>query len=323
MKVVITDALTLGNDIDLNRFKDFGELYIYPTSTPEEAAERLSDADIAIVNKVPINIQTIGDSASLKIVALTATGYNNVDLDYTKSRNITVTNVAGYSTESVVQHTFALLFYVLEKLNYYDNYVKSGEYTKSPVFCNFDRKFMELHGKTWGIIGLGKIGNRVASIASAFGCKIIYYSTSGLNRDSIYEQVTFDELLATSDIVSIHAPLNSVTENLMDYEAFCKMKPNSILLNLARGPIVNEADLIRALNEKLIDGAGLDVISKEPVDADNPLLSFTDSSRLIVTPHIAWATFEARSRLVDEVYKNLESFLRGESRNVVEPVIQF
>ena len=182
---------------------------------------------------------------------------------------------------------------------------------------------MELHGKTWGIVGLGKIGNRVAAIASAFGCRVIYYSTSGLNRDSDYEQVSFDELLQRSDIVSIHAPLNPVTENLMDYEAFSKMKSNAILLNLARGPIVNESDLVRALNEKLIDGAGLDVISAEPIKADNPLLTFNDSSRLIITPHIAWATYEARSRLIDEVYQNIEAFFRNESRNVVDPVIHF
>ena len=180
-----------------------------------------------------------------------------------------------------------------------------------------DRRISELAGKTWGIIGLGAIGKRVAQIAQVFGCNIIYYSTSGKNRDSVYESVSLDELLARADVVSIHAPLNAATENMMNIERFRKMKPEAILINVARGPIVNERDLVTALNENLIAGAGLDVISAEPMKAGNPLLEIQDSTKLIVTPHIAWATREARSRLMDEVYLNIQAFLHGEKRNLI------
>lgn len=317
MKIVILDAMTLGNDIDLKQFEQIGEVARYETSTVEEAKVRLAEADIAIVNKVPMTVETLADAGNLKMIALTATGYNNVDLEYVKERGIRVANVGGYSTDSVVQHTFALMFYVMEKLSYYDSYVKSGEYAKAPVFTHFDKIFMELSGKTWGIIGLGEIGRGVAKVAQAFGCRVIYYSTSGRNNNRDYEKVTFDEILAQSDILSIHAPLNAATENLMNYEAFQKMKKTSILINVGRGPIVNEADLKRALEEELIGGAGLDVVCNEPIVPDNPLNSIKDSSKLIITPHIAWATYEARSRLMSEVYRNIQSFLAGEERNVV------
>jgi len=318
MKIVITDSLTLGDDIDLGKFDGLGDVEIYKTSTVEEARVRLAEADIAIVNKVTMNEASLKEALKLKMIALTATGYNNIDYNYINERNIVVTNVAGYSTNSVVQHTFALLFYVLEKLSYYDNYVKSGDYAKSSIFTNFGKVFLELHDKTWGIIGLGQIGRNVASVAKAFGCRVVYYSTSGKNNNSEYERVSFEELLVQSDVISIHAPLNSATENLMNYSAFAKMKRSAIFLNLGRGPIVNESDLAKALNEGLIDGAGLDVICEEPIEASNPLLSVKDSCRLIITPHIAWATFEARSRLMDEVYENITAFIRGEGRNVIE-----
>lgn len=318
MKIVILDSMTLGSDVSLEKIKSLGEVSVYETSTQEEAKARLQDADIAIVNKVLMNENTLKDATNLKMIALTATGYNNVDLAYTKSRGITVANVRGYSTDSVVQHTFALMFYVMEKLSYYDQYVKGGAYAKSPVFTHFDKVFMELKGKTWGIVGLGEIGRGVAQVAKAFGCRVIYYSTSGKNSNADYERVEFDELLAQSDILTIHAPLNAATENLMDYEAFKKMKPSSILVNVGRGPIVNEADLVRALNEGLIGGAGLDVVCKEPIPEDSPLNTIQDSSKLIVTPHIAWATFEARSRCMDEVYLNIEAFIKGEARNIVQ-----
>lgn len=317
MKIVILDSLTLGDDLDLQRFDKFGELVIYKNSTPKEAMTRLNNADIAIVNKVPMNEMTLKNAKNLKLIALTATGYNNIDFTFTRSHNITVTNAAGYSTDSVVQHTFALLFYVLEKLSYYDNYVKSGQFCESPIFCNFDKVFLELHQKTWGIIGLGEIGRNVARIAQAFGCNVIYYSTSGKNHNSDYTQVSFEELLAASDIISIHAPLNSTTNQMMNYSAFTKMKRDAIFLNLGRGPIVNENDLALALEQNLIGGAGLDVICQEPMLPDNPLLRIQDSTKLIITPHIAWATHEARSRLMDEVYMNIDCFLKHEYRNVI------
>lgn len=318
MKIVILDTKTLGHDIDLSKFEKIGQVEKYENSTIEQAVDRLEHADVVVVNKIPLNAATLRKAKKLKMIALCATGYNNVDLEYTNSHNITVANVSGYSTDSVVQHTFALMFYVMEKLSYYDDYVKSGEFSKSPVFSHFGKIFMELSGKTWGIIGLGEIGRGVAKVAQAFGCNVIYYSTSGKNNNKDYEQVSFDDILAKSDILSIHAPLNKDTENLMNYEAFSKMKRNSILINVGRGPIVNEEDLARALEEELIAGAGLDVVCVEPILPENPLNRIKDSSKLIITPHIGWATHEARSRLMDEVYENICAFTRGEARNVVK-----
>ena len=224
---------------------------------------------------------------------------------------------SGYSTNGVAQHTFALLFYILEKLNYYDNYVKSGEYARGTCFSHFGQNFFELDGKTWGIIGLGAIGNRVAQIAKAFGCHIICYSASGKKYNTEYEQVSLDELLSRSDILSVHAPLNGYTENLMTLEKFRKMKKSAIFLNLARGAIVNEPDLYTALTEGSIAGAGLDVLCKEPMDPENPLLKIQDSNKLIITPHIAWAAKETRFRVVDEVVKNIQRFQRDDRTNRV------
>ena len=317
MKIVVLERNSLGDDIDLAQFEKLGELEVYSQSSPEDTPEKVKDADVVIVNKVPMNAQTLKGADRLKMIAITATGYNIIDKAYTDSKGIAVANVGGYSTDSVAQHTFAMALYLIEQLDYYDKYVKSGEYVKSDIFCHIDRRIRELAQKTWGIIGLGAIGKRVAQIAEAFGCKVIYYSTSGKNTNSAYESVSLDELLGRSDVVSIHAPLNAATENMMNLERFRKMKSDAILINVARGPIVNERDLVTALNEGLIGGAGLDVISAEPMKAGNPLLEIQDSSKLIVTPHIAWATREARIRLMDEAYLNIEAFLRGEKRNLI------
>ncbi len=317
MKIVVLERNSLGDDIDLSQFDKLGDVVMYDQSNTEDTPEKVKDADIIIVNKVPMNEQTLKQAAHLKMIAITATGYNIIDKAYTDSRGIAVANVGGYSTDSVAQHTFALALYLIEQLDYYDKYVKSGAYVKSDIFCHIDRRIRELAGKTWGIIGLGAIGRKVAQIAEMFGCNVIYYSTSGRNQNSEYQSVGLDELLSRSDIVSVHAPLNAVTENMMNMERFRKMKPEAILINVARGPIVNERDLVDALNEGIIGGAGLDVISAEPMKAGNPLLEIQDSTKLIVTPHIAWATCEARARLMDEVYLNIEAFLRGEKRNLI------
>lgn len=317
MKVVFLETDTLGNDVDLSIFNEFGEVTKYNKSEPDKDFLRAADADIIIVNKIPMNEATLYKADHLKLICITGTGTNIVDFAYTSKRNIAVTNVRGYSTNSVVQHTFALLFYVYEKLNYYDTFVKSGEYARSDIFSCFDVKFNELYGKTWGIIGLGEIGRGVAKIAQAFGCRIIYYSTSGKNTTTDYQQVDFDTLLMSSDIISIHAPLNAKTENLIDENALSKMKSTAVLLNLGRGPIINEDALTQALEKDQIAGAGLDVIKIEPMLPDNPLLRIKDSKKLIITPHIAWATVEARKRCVEEVYQNIKAFLCGEERNIV------
>lgn len=308
MKIIFLDAKSIGEDIDLSGFDQLGEVIKYDFSTPSEAAERTKDADVVIINKVQINEQTIGAAKHLKLVCVTATGTNNLDKEYLEKRQIAWRNVAGYSTETVAQHTFALLFYLLEKLRYYDDYVKSEKYVGDTIFTHFSNVFHELNGMTWGIIGLGNIGRRVADIAKAFGCHVIYYSTSGKNSQDSYERVDFDTLLKTSDIVSVHAPLDDNTQSLMDAKAFAKMKRSAIFLNLGRGPIVVEQDLADALNHNEIAAAGLDVLSVEPMSADNPLREIKDSSKLIITPHIAWASVEARTRLMHIILEQIKEF---------------
>jgi len=308
MKIVFLDVKTIGEDIDMSGFERFGEVVKYGFSSPEESRERTKDADVVILNKVQINEQTIGEAEHLKLVCVTATGTNNLDKEYLAKRGIAWRNVAGYSTESVAQHTFGLLFYLLEKLAYYDEYVKSERYVGDTIFTHFEKVFHELSGKTWGIIGLGAIGRRVADIAKMFGCRVIYYSTSGKNIQPNYDRVDFDTLLAESDVVSVHAPLTAETEGLMDKDAFAKMKKTAIFLNLGRGPIVVEADLAEALENETIAAAGLDVLAVEPMSKDNPLRRIKDSKRLIITPHIAWASVEARTRLMKTIEGQIQEF---------------
>lgn len=308
MKIVFLDANTLGEDIDYTPFQELGEVVRYPFSSSEEVPQRIQDADVLVVNKVMVNESTISAAQNLKLVCVTATGTNNLDKDYLALRGIQWRNVAGYSTESVAQHTFALLFYLLEGLRYYDDYVKEGRYVNDRIFTHFGQTFHELNGMTWGILGLGAIGRRVADIASMFGARVIYYSASGAPAQEGYHQVDFDTLLKESDILSIHAPLNQYTEGLMDREAFEKMKTSAILLNLGRGSIIREADLAQALNEGKIKAAGLDVLSSEPMAPDSPFLSVKDKNRLLITPHIAWAAVEARQRLMKIISGQIKDF---------------
>ena len=309
MKIVFLDAKTIGDDIDLSSFDALGDVVKYSFSTPEESLERTKDADVVIINKVEINEKTIGKADHLKLVCVTATGTNNLDKEYLAKRGIEWRNVAGYSTETVAQHTFALLFFLMEKLSYYENYVKSEKYVGDVMFTHFAHVFHEVKGKTWGIIGLGNIGRRVAEIAKLFGARVIYYSTSGKNNNADYERVSFEELLAQSDVVSVHAPLDENTRGLMNAEAFAKMKKTAIFLNLGRGPIVVEQDLADALNNGEIAAAGLDVLSVEPMSADNPLRQIKDSEKLIITPHIAWASVEARTRLMEIICNQIKEFM--------------
>ena len=309
MKLVFLDTKTIGEDIDLSAYDALGEVVKYGFSTLEEIPERVKDADVLIVNKIAINEQTIGNAKNLKLVCVTATGTNNLDKEYLKKRGIAWRNVAGYSTESVTQHTFALLFYLLEKIRYYDDYVKDEKYINDTVFTHFAEHFNEVNGKTWGIIGLGTIGRRVADIAKAFGARVIYYSASGSPAQEGYEQVDFETLLTTSDIVSVHAPLNEYTKDLMDREAFAKMKKTAIFLNLGRGPSVVEQDLYEALETGEIAAAGLDVLCEEPMSETNPLAKIKDSKKLIITPHIAWASVEARNRLMQIIVEQIREFL--------------
>ena len=317
LKIVVMERKTLVTDVSVDMFSEFGEVVTYPLSDPAENAARIKDADIVVVNKIPMNEELLRDASKLKLICLTATGTNNVDFAYTNARGITVCNIKGYSTDSVVQHTFALLFYVYEKLAYYDSFVKSGEYAANDVFSHFTVPFHELSGKTWGIIGLGAIGTKVGEIAEAFGCKVIYYSTSGNHHTDRFPERSLFELLSESDIVSVHCPLTPATRNLIGAEQLRAMKSDAILLNLGRGPIIDESALAEALANEEIGGAGLDVLVKEPMDPNCPLAVISDSKRLIITPHIAWATVEARTRCAEETAANIRAFLEGKPRNVV------
>lgn len=312
-KIVFLDANTIGEDIDLSGYDKLGEVVKYGFSTTEQARERTRDADVIVLNKVAVNEKTIGEADHLKLVCVTATGTNNLDKEYLSQRQIAWRNVAGYSTETVAQHTFALLFYLYEKLSYYDAYVKDERYIGDTTFTHFANVFHELSGKTWGIIGLGAIGQRVADLAKLFGCHVIYYSTSGVHDQPGYERVDLDVLLRTSDIVSVHAPLDAHTEGLMDAQAFARMKPTAVFLNLGRGPIVVEQDLADALEQNTIAAAGLDVLSTEPMSPDNPLRRIKDSTKLIITPHIAWASLEARTRLMKTIEGQIQDFFGTEA----------
>ena len=318
MKIVILDANTLGDDLDLSIYNDLGEVEIYGYTSKEQVIERIEDANVIITNKVFLNESNLKYANKLELICLTATGTNSIDKKYTTSHDIVVSNIIGYSTESVAQHTFALLFYLYENLSYYDKYVKSGEYVGDNRFSHFTNKYNEINGKTWGIIGLGTIGKRVAAIARCFGCRVIYYSTSSINYSTEYEKVDLDTLVSSSDIISIHAPLNRDTDNLITYKEFLKMKESAIILNLGRGKIINEKDLAKALKNELITGAGIDVLEYEPINEDNPLLEIQDSGKLLITPHIAWASIEARQRMINEIKENISSYIKGVPRNVVK-----
>lgn len=317
MKIVVLERNSAGTDIDVS-FDDLGETtYYWNTVTPDEVRERIADAEVVVANKAPLNEETLKDAPHVKLICELATGYDNVDIAYCRQRGIGVANVVNYSTAMVAQHTFALALYLYEKLPYYDNYVKSGAYGAQQRFSNFDVPFGELDGKTWGIVGMGNIGRKVAEIAQAFGCRVIFYSVTGKSTVTEYERVDFETLLKESDFLSLHCPLSDLTRNLIDLDALRKMKQTAILINVARGPVVNNRDLYQALTEGTIAAAGLDVLEKEPIAADNPLGTIQDSQKLFITPHLAWASVEARIRCVNEVHENIKAYTEGRARNVV------
>ena len=308
MKIVILDRKTLGYDVSVDIFSKFSEVISYDTTKVNETKDRIKNADIILTNKVYVGKDEL-ENSSVKLICVTATGMNNVDLEYTKEKNIEIKNVAGYSTSSVIQLAFSMIFYFVQKLTYYKKYVDEQNWQKSDTFTHIDVPFFELDNKRVGIIGLGEIGRDLAKKAKAFNCEVVYYSTSGQNTNSEYKSVTLEELLKTSDIISIHAPLNEKTKDLLGYKELNLIKEGAILLNLGRGGIINEADLAKILDEKDIF-CGLDVVSKEPIEETNPLLKVVNKQRLLMTPHIAWASVEARKRLIEKVAKNIEDFLK-------------
>jgi len=307
MNIVLLDALTYG-DASLGEFNMLGVVAAYPFTSTEQTAERVANANIIVTNKVVIDDAVMAAAPNLKLICVAATGTNNIDHDAAARRAIAVKNVAGYSTDAVVQHTFSMLFYLMGHSRYYDEYVKSGAWQKEAVFAHIGPSFSELRGKTWGIIGLGEIGRNVAKIASAFGANVCYYSTSGKNENSEYEKTTLSRLIENSDVISIHAPLNKSTENLISHSELLQMKDGAVLLNLGRGGIVDEDALSVIIDVKPIF-VGLDVLAKEPMKMPHPLLSIKHPERLYITPHIAWTSREARERLIAFTIENIKTFV--------------
>lgn len=316
-KIVILDGKTLGR-VDYIKLNEFGQVTYYDETAPNQVSERIKEANIILTNKVVLSREHLEEAKNVELICEMATGFNNIDIEYARERKIAVTNVAGYSTNTVAQHTFATVLHLYDKISYFDEFVKSGEYSKSGMFTNVEKTYNDLCGKVWGIIGLGAIGKKVASIAEAFGARVIYYSTSGKNSTTEYKRVEFEELLEKSDIISIHAPLNENTKGLINYEALSKMKRNVILANMGRGPIVVDTDLARAIDEDIIGGAALDVFEVEPIPEDNPIMKVTRKDKLVLTPHIAWASKEARNRLFKDLLENIKAYNRGEKRNRVD-----
>jgi lactate dehydrogenase-like 2-hydroxyacid dehydrogenase len=310
-KIVFLDAKTLGNVPNFHLLSQLGELIVYASTMREKVLSRVQSCEVIITNKVRIDKDTIARSPKLKLICVSATGVNNVDVEFAKQQGIPVKNVVNYSTHSVVQHNFAILFYLLEQLKYYDQYVQSGKYIHNDTFTHLGREYCELHGKNFGIIGLGAIGRQVATIATAFGAKVMYYSTSGKNDNAEYQRVELTELLQSSDVVSVHAPLTEATANLLDYAKLCLMKPSAFFLNTGRGGIVIEKDLAKVLDDNRIAGAGIDVLDKEPMVADHPLLSIRNKDKLIITPHIAWSSIEARTALIENVAMHIRDFIES------------
>ncbi len=304
MKIVFLDAATMG-DVSFEPFEQLGEFVSYATSTPEQARERVKDAEVVMINKVIVNQELIDASPSLKLICVAATGVNNIDVDYAASKGIPVRNVAGYSTDSVAQSTFMHILSLAGGAPYFDNSVKSGSYSRSGMFTDPNWNWWELAGKTIGIIGLGNIGKKVAKIAEAFGMKVCYYSTSGTGHCKEYPCLSLEELLKVSDVVSVHAPLNEGTLNLLGAKEFAMMKPTAILVNAGRGAIIVEADLADAVDNGVIAGAGIDVFVQEPIPEDHPYLKMKHPERMRLTPHVAWASVEARRRLVSMMADNV------------------
>ena len=315
MKIVLLEQRSIGMDLDYSRLYRLGSVTANPGCGEEEMKKLIKDADIIVGNKFFFGERTLDEAPHLKLICITSTGYDNCDLDYLKKRGVALCNVAAYSTDSVAQHTFALLFRYMEKISEFEAHVHARDFIGRDLHRLVPYHFFELRDKTWGIIGLGNIGKRVAEIASAFGCRVIYYSASGENRDNRYERVSIEELLRQSDVLSIHAPLNEKTSNLLTVREFQMMKPTACLINVGRGGIANEADLAEAVRTGIIGGACIDVYEKEPIREDSPYLGLSDYSNLILTPHIAWAAKESRQRSVNETAANIESFFSGGKRN--------
>ena len=304
MKIAFLDAATMGN-VSFEPFERLGDFVRYESSTPEEARERVRDLDVLLINKVMVDKDLIDSAPNLKLICIAATGVNNIDVEYAASKGIPVRNAVGYSTDSVVQTTFMHILSLVGGAPYFDSSVKSGSYSRSGMFTDPNWNWWELAGKTIGIIGMGNIGSKVAKIAEAFGMNVCYYSTSGTGHCKEYPCLSLEELLRTSDIVSVHAPLNERTKNLIGKEQLAMMKPSAYLVNVGRGAIIVEEDLAQSVDEGIIAGAGIDVFVTEPLPENHPYLNMAHPERMRFSPHIAWASIEARDRLIGIMAENI------------------
>ena len=307
MKIVFLDEYSVCGR-DLSSIKRWGDYTGYETTSPEEVLEKSKDAEIIISNKVVLDAKTIASLPHLRLICVAATGMNNIDLNAAAEHGVEVRNAVGYSTYAVAETTLSSALALLREVTYYDNYFKSGAYASSERIFNFDRPTAQLRGKRWGIIGMGNIGREVARLAEAFGCEVSYYSTSGVERKEAYPALPLEELLRSSDVVSIHCPLNDRTRSLIGTEQLAQMKPSAILINVARGGIVDEAALADALNEGRLRGAALDVFTSEPL-RESPLYTLRDPYRLLASPHNAWSPVEAIDRLIGCIEQNIADYV--------------
>lgn len=309
MKIAFLDEYSVCGR-DLSAIRRWGDYTGYETTSPEEVFERSKDAEIIITNKVVLDAETIASLPNVRLICVAATGMNNVDLNAAAEHGVLVRNAVGYSTYAVAETTLSSALALLREVTYYDNYFKSGSYAASDRIFNFDRPTAGLRGKRWGVIGMGNIGREVARLAEAFGCEVSYYSTSGITRDEDYKSVSLNELLSQSDVVSIHCPLNERTRSLIGAEQLKEMKSSAIIINVARGGIVDEEALAEALNAGTLRGAALDVFTSEPL-RKSPLYNLKDPYRLLASPHNAWSSVEAIDRLIGCIVKNIEDYVKS------------
>ena len=314
MKITVLDANTLGSDIDVSRISSLGELTVYDFTQKDEVAERIKDSDVVVLNKIKLNEENLSCTEKLKLICVTATGYDNIDIEYCRKRGIQVSNIVGYSTNSVAQVTIATVLELATHIREYNQFVTSGNYSASGVANKVSPTFYELSGKTWGIIGLGNIGKKVASVAEAFGCNVLAYKQT---PDENYNCTDLDTLCKSSDIISIHTPLTETTKGLIGKRELEMMKPNVILYNAARGAVTDEAAVTNAIINKKIGAFGCDVYSVEPFPNEHPMSCIASFPNVCLTPHMAWASYEARNLCIDEVIENIAAFKNGKKRNSV------
>ena len=315
INIAVLDASTLGDDISFEGFEKFGRVEVYARTDARQVQFRVMDSDVIIVNKIKLNRSTLGEAKRLKLICVTATGFDNIDLDYCRSRGIAVCNVRGYSTDSVAQVTAAMALSLVNHIPQYDRYVKDYSYSRSGEQNYLKPVFHEMSSLTWGIAGLGNIGLRVAELAQAMGCRVLAFKR---RPDPLYRCVTLRELCESSDIISIHLPLNDITRGIIDSEMIGAMKRNAIVINAARGAVADEAELAAAVLDGRIGGLGIDVYSEEPLSASSPYVSVMDLPNVIFTPHMAWGAYEARVRCMEEIEQNIAAFFKGRRRNRVD-----